>query len=70
MRKMFYSSAELIANDSSIDKAFGINTSERYDKKIKNYVSEVELLKQLWNMVLRFLIVNTDRNGGIEKWRQ
>ena len=33
MRKMFYSSAELIANDSSIDKAFGINTSECYDKK-------------------------------------
>lgn len=34
----------------------------------KIILAKIELLKQLWKMVLRFLSVSTDGNKSVEKW--
>ena len=39
-------------------------------RKYKILLAKTGLLKQLWDMVLRFLSVAVGKNNSIEKWRQ
>ena len=69
MYKIFHWHAKLIANDLSIDKAFE-SMHQSVMTKIKILLVKVRLLKQLWSMVLRLLIVSIDGNSSREKWTQ
>ena len=68
MRKIFHLSDKLIINDSEIDKAFG-SMQDSAITKIWSFLAEIGLLKQLLNMLLRFLSVSIDENNSIKKWR-
>ena len=68
MCKMFHSSAKLIVNDSDIDKAFG-SMHQNVCWKQKIMLGKSRLVKQLWNMVLRFFSVGINIVNSIEKWR-
>ena len=68
MRKIFHLSDKLIINDSEIGKAFG-SMQDSAITKIWNFLAEIGLLKQLLNMLLRFLSVSIDENNSIAKWR-
>ena len=67
MCKIFHSSTKLIVNDPDFDKIFLLCQS--VISKIKISLVKIGLLKHLWNMVIRFLSVNTDGNNSIEKQR-
>ena len=53
MRNCFYSIAKIIPIDSDIGKAFGSMQQVILTKR-KVFFAKIGLLKQLWNMVLRF----------------
>ena len=66
MSKFFHSSAKLIVNVSKDDKSFGCMHKSGM-KKIKKMLGKIGLLKQLWNMVLKFSSVSFNENNSIEK---
>ena len=67
MCKILHSSAKLVAYDPDIDKAFGSMHQNVMTKK-KKLLAKIGLLKQLWNMIFKFLSVSIDGNNSLEKW--
>ena len=63
MSKFFHSSAKLIVNVSKDDKSFG----SMHKSGMKKMLGKIGLLKQLWNMVLKFSSVSFNENNSIEK---
>ena len=68
-RKVFHSSAKVIASDSDIDETFK-SMYESIMTKIKTSASEVWIvIETIVKHSTNFLSVNISRNNSMEKWR-